>query len=319
VYWLSLAAIPRSILHRLRKILFNFLWKGNADASHLHLANWDSLARPKRFGGWGLLNIYNFSSALAASTLWRVLTTEGLWQKVLKEKYLHSTTVDTWLRSDTFTQPTASKMWKGLLKSIHLINNWLSWKPGSGSLVEIGRDRVLDLGLRSLLSPNLLTILHQKQILVLAQAWKRQPHVQSQDHWLDSAELGILGDLATEWEHYRRALHSLGISLNDSADELLWIGGDRSGILNSKNIYLAICDTQNFPIATGWRKNFWNWDLQLKVKLFLWLAANDKILTWSNLQRRGWEGPNRCYLCNYDCETTDTFSFIVPSRNRCGT
>jgi hypothetical protein len=126
VYWISLAAIPRSILHRLRKILFNFLWKGNIDASHLHLANWDSLARPKRFGGWGLLNIYNFSSALAATTLWRVLTTEGLWQKVLKEKYLCSTTIDTWLHSDTFTQPVASKMWKGLLKSIHLINNWLS-------------------------------------------------------------------------------------------------------------------------------------------------------------------------------------------------
>jgi hypothetical protein len=122
---------------------------------------------------------------------------------------------------------------------------------------------------------------------------------------LDSAELGIPGDLASEWEYYRQALHSLGISLNNSADELLWIGGDRSGILNSKNIYLLICDTQNFLIATGWCKNFWNWDLQLKVKLFLWLTANDKILTWSNLQRRGWEGPSRFYLCNYDCETTN--------------
>jgi ribonuclease HI len=37
----------------------------------------------------------------------------------------------------------------------------------------------------------------------------------------------------------------------------------------------------------------------------MWLAANNKILTWPNLQRRGWEGPNRCILCKLDNESSD--------------
>jgi hypothetical protein len=110
VYWLSLATVPLSILHRIRKLLFNFLWKGNTDTHHYHLANWESLARPKRFGGWGLLNIITFSKALATTTLWRALTSNGLWQKVLKEKYLHSMSVIKWLRSETFANPLASKI-----------------------------------------------------------------------------------------------------------------------------------------------------------------------------------------------------------------
>jgi len=52
----------------------------------------------------------------------------------------------------------------------------------------------------------------------------------------------------------------------------------------------------------GWRQALWKWDLQLKIKLFIRLAAENKILTWENLQNRGWEGPNRCHLCFQDNE-----------------
>jgi hypothetical protein len=41
----------------------------------------------------------------------------------------------------------------------------------------------------------------------------------------------------------------------------------------------------------------WIWNLVLKIKLFIWLAMENKILTWDNLQGRGWEGPNICHLC----------------------
>jgi hypothetical protein len=90
VYWLSLASIPLSILHKLRKLLYNFLWNGSGDTKHYHLCRWETLARPKRLGGWGFHNIFSFSKALAASTLWRVITKEGIWHKVIKEKYFHT-------------------------------------------------------------------------------------------------------------------------------------------------------------------------------------------------------------------------------------
>jgi hypothetical protein len=73
IYWLSLAVIPCSILNTLRKLMFNFLWKNNNESHQIHLCNWEQIALPKSFGGWGIRNIFDFSKSLAANTFWRVL------------------------------------------------------------------------------------------------------------------------------------------------------------------------------------------------------------------------------------------------------
>jgi hypothetical protein len=44
-------------------------------------------------------------------------------------------------------------------------------------------------------------------------------------------------------------------------------------------------------------EKLWKWDCPLKIKLFAWLVAENKILTWKNLQKRGWVGPRICHLC----------------------
>jgi hypothetical protein len=39
VFWMALAAIPSSVLNKLRKISFNFLWSGCSDQHRQHLCN----------------------------------------------------------------------------------------------------------------------------------------------------------------------------------------------------------------------------------------------------------------------------------------
>jgi hypothetical protein len=56
-----------------------------------------------------------------------------------------------------------------------------------------------------------------------------------------------------------------------------------------KNVYTTLSNT------LGWRKHLWKWNCP--SKLFIWLLLEDKILTWKNLQRRGWSGPGLCYMC----------------------
>ena len=63
---------------------------------------------------------------------------------------------------------------------------------------------------------------------------------------------------------------------------------------------MALLSTEGLVRIGGWRQAIWKWDIQLKIKLFIWLAAKNKILTWDNLQQRGWEGPSRCHLCKKD-------------------
>jgi hypothetical protein len=82
----------------------------------------------------------------------------------------------------------------------------------------------------------------------------------------------------------------------------MWTGGDNSGFPTVKKFYWAILSTKNLRKFGGWRRSIWKWNIQLKIKLFIWLAVEGKILTWDTLQSRGWEGPGLCYLCNQESE-----------------
>jgi hypothetical protein len=165
---MSLVAIPFTVLNNLRKIMFNFLWKGNSESNHYHPCKWELLTLPKKYGGWGLRNIFDFNRALAANTLWWVLMRDKIWHKVIKDKHLPHTTIKNWFRSPTFHQKATSRIWNGLLKSIHLITHWLSWILGSGQLISLARDKILWMGDRSFLSFNLLSELGKCNITSLS-------------------------------------------------------------------------------------------------------------------------------------------------------
>eukprot|EP00253_Pinus_taeda_P025808 PITA_25808 len=68
VYWMSLAWIPRGILARLQKICCRFLWKGNKQGNLFAWIKWETIARPKKWGGWGIKRLDFFAKALAGVT-----------------------------------------------------------------------------------------------------------------------------------------------------------------------------------------------------------------------------------------------------------
>jgi hypothetical protein len=104
VYWMTLAHISVTVLTKLRRLSYDFLWAGNKTKKCYHLCNWQIIAKPKQLGGWGLRNIFIFYRALATNTLWRALMKPRIWQRVIKEKYLPHVPVSTWLRSaESFT------------------------------------------------------------------------------------------------------------------------------------------------------------------------------------------------------------------------
>jgi hypothetical protein len=98
------------------------------------------------------------------------------------------------------------------------------------------------------------------------------------------------GRSGKEWDIFCRALIGSGVQLQDKPDELKWIGGDNSGTLSVKNVYCALASKIWHQPIGGWRKNLWTWDFALKIKLFIWLSVENKILTWDNLQCKGWKG-----------------------------
>ena len=76
------------------------------------------------------------------------------------------------------------------------------------------------------------------------------------------------------------------------------MNGDFTAILG----YKTWAWEQHQGEKVDWWKQLWKSKGPLNAKLTLWLTVNNKLLTWDNLQRRGWIGPNRCALCYSDEE-----------------
>jgi hypothetical protein len=68
------------------------------------------------------------------------------------------------------------------------------------------------------------------------------------------------------------------------------------------------------PVTKYWYSNIWEWQLPLKVKLFIWLLLEQRILTQENLNKMGIFCPSLCVLCGNSEETMShifgDYSFI---------
>jgi len=88
VYWMSLAWIPRGIVNRIQNLCCRFLWKGKQTGRIYAWPRWDLLSIPKKWGGWGIKKLGDFSSTLAAKLGWQLATTNSLWTKIVVSKYI---------------------------------------------------------------------------------------------------------------------------------------------------------------------------------------------------------------------------------------
>jgi hypothetical protein len=110
----NLALLAKTLWH-------TFLWNGNNPTCHMHLCHWEVLSRPKSSGGWGLRNLTHFNLALLAKTLWHTLFDRGLWNNIVMGKYLRHFNVIQQFKSAFFEASSTSRIWRNLLKSIHLL------------------------------------------------------------------------------------------------------------------------------------------------------------------------------------------------------
>ena len=58
-------------------------------------------------------------------------------------------------------------------------------------------------------------------------------------------------------------------------------------------------------------RKIWKGRVPPKIKIFMWLMANDAILTKDNLIKRKWVGNPKCYFCDLD-ESINHLFFTCP-------
>lgn len=148
-----------------------------------------------------------------------------------------------------------------------------------------------------MLPHDLISELRSRKLMVLSQFCIPGGAVPS-ECWRSAVDLNLPPRWHMDWGHYVSLLAFSGIRLNDSADKLVWDSPVSKGFMSVRSAYNTMAYFGlNPPSMSWWHHRLWRWNLPVKNKCFLWLCLQNKILTWANIQRRGFHGPGISTLC----------------------
>jgi hypothetical protein len=90
MYMKSLFSIPEGVLKKLDYFHSRFFWQGDEDKKKYRLAKWSIMCEPKDQGSLGILDLDTKNIALLSKWLYKLLTSNGMWQQILGNMYLGS-------------------------------------------------------------------------------------------------------------------------------------------------------------------------------------------------------------------------------------
>ena len=103
------------------------------------------------------------------------------------------------------------------------------------------------------------------------------------------------------FEEIEQELNLRKIKTSEQQDKVHW-GHTPKGMFTAKEAYQLLCLPRETAKDQLWDQ-IWQPGIWSKVSTFLWLLSKKRILTWENLQKRGFIGPSRCPNCKSQAET----------------
>jgi len=93
MFMMSFFEIPRGILKKLDYFRSRFFWQSDEHKKKYRLTKWEVVCTPKDQGGLGVLNLGVHNKCLLSKWLFKLINGDGVWQKLLKNKYLRDKTL----------------------------------------------------------------------------------------------------------------------------------------------------------------------------------------------------------------------------------
>eukprot|EP00253_Pinus_taeda_P002467 PITA_02467 len=302
IYWMALTWIPKGILHRLQHICSRFLWAGQKPSRLFAWVKWDTIAKPKSWGGWGIKKLDLFSKALAAKLGWQLLTSESLWTRVAYAKYIKPLNVLDWFCSQQNTH-NVSSIWKAVINTIPLLREGLTWRIREGNSVRIGQDPWVGCGNAHRLPIDLISHLNDRGITHIAHVGDLENSTFLHQAWLNAHNLEIPAQWRTVWTEYTDALSQAHIRLTEGPDEIIWAFA-KNGAYSPKLGYMKLIEPIRPPNIHPTWKALWKLKSAPRTRLLMWNILFDKIPTGSILMKRSFHGPFHCHLCLAEEEST---------------
>lgn len=233
-------------------------------------------------GGLGLREAKNHNVALMSKLGWKLLCKDNcLWVRVLESKYLKNVNFLSYSG-----KRSSSHIWRGVLKTRDVLRNCIKWGIGDGTEVRIWHDW-----------------------------WCGEATLASQYQNWDSINMETVDNLMTdegEWD-----VDSIKSHLpNEAIDSVLKVKlprfvtfsdfshwkGSTSGEFSTVAVYKSISNQGDYLCDMDW---VWKLKIPQKLKGFLWLVFNGKLLTNAMRMRRGFTGNANCPRCDSHVENIE--------------
>jgi hypothetical protein len=236
------------------------------------------ICRPKEQGGLGIEVLELKNKCLLAKWLFKILNEQGVWQELIKNKYLHSQTL-----YQVVAKPGDSPFWKGLLKVKKIFFDRGSFEVGNGENTRFWEDKWLRDKPLAQQYPSLYGVVQRKQVTVAS--------VLGQNPLGIEFRRSLTGFRWERWLHLVSRL--MAVSLSSEQVKFVW-SLTTSCVFTVKSMYLDYMNGHTKYL----KKYIWKMKVPLKIKIFMWFFHRKVILTKDNLLERNWNGNTSCCLCD---------------------
>jgi len=259
----------------LDKIHRTFFWQGGTKKKY-HLIKWTKICKSKKKGGLGIKSIRKMNISLLCKWLWKLETDNGIWQQIIKYKYLKNDSIYTVKHRQTY-----SAIWSDLLKVRDIYLQGRNMNVENGQKTLFWKDKWLYNNSLEVLFPDLFDMCLQKNISV--DKVKQNHNVVTFNRWL-------VDKWRIDWSKILHDVSMFCFSMRD--DKVSWKFG-KKGVFSVKSLYNALTLNE----SGRYYKQVWKGKIPEKIKNFLWLALNNAILTKDNMIKRKCKGDPTCYFC----------------------
>jgi hypothetical protein len=93
MFLLSFFELPKGVMKKIDYFRSRFFWQSDEHKKKYRLTKWEVICTPRDQGGLGVLNLDVQNRCLLSKWLFKLLNEDGVWQQLLRNKYLKNKTL----------------------------------------------------------------------------------------------------------------------------------------------------------------------------------------------------------------------------------
>ena len=235
---MAMFLLPKTVIVKLDKHRKRFFWQENEGRKRYHLVRWSRICRSKSKRGLGVKDLRKQNISLLTKWWWKLETRNGLWQEVIRAKYMKKDTV-TSIKSKFSDSP----MWKAIMKVKEYYLAGRKVVLNSGNLARVWKDPLNQEISMDQKYPMLYSICNKQEITVEKfrngvgdDFFRRQLHTPLLDQWNE------LKDTVDSW------------ALSEEPDQVIWTLGKKKKKLRPGRSTITWKETCQGVIIGGFGK-----------------------------------------------------------------